>query len=94
MSKFTIAGLVSWISSALLLGFQAISLFMGSEGGNSWKNLSLVDVVKESYLHWVDNIPWVHVQQAVDYVVHMPLYLLLFCFGFLCFLFNAFRSKS
>jgi len=94
MSKLKIAGWVAWVSGALLLGFQAISLFMGTEEKVAWKNLAIVDVADKNYLHWIDTIPWVSVQQAVDYVVHMPIYLLLFCFGILCFLINGFRSKS
>ena len=93
MSKLKIIGFVSWGLGALLLGFQAISLFMGMEKKEAWKDLTLVDVVEENYLHWIENIPWLNVQQAVDYVVNMQLYLLLFCLGILCFLINAFRSK-
>ena len=97
MSKFTITGLVAWILSALLLGFQTISSLMGSEGVAgmvAWKNLTLVDVAEKNYLNWINNIPWVSIQQAVNYVVNVPLYLLLFYFGILCFLINALRSKA
>ena len=94
MSKFTITGLVAWVLGALLLGFQAISLFMDTERREVWKNLALVDVAEKNYLNWINDIPWVSVQQAVNYFVNIPLYLLLFCFGILCFLINAFRSKA
>ena len=97
MSKFTITGLVAWILSALLLGFQTISSLMGSEGVAgmvAWKNLTLVDVAEKNYLNWINNIPWVSIQQAVNYVFNVPLYFLLFCFGILCFLINALRSKA
>ena len=67
---------------------------MGSEEGVAWKNLALVDVVEKNYLQWIEDIPWASVQQAVGYVVHMPLYLLLFCFGLLCFLLRSFTSKT
>ena len=94
MSKFTITGLVAWVLGALLLGFQTLSLFMGTEERAVWKNLALVDVAEKDYLNWINNIPWVSIQQAVNYVVNVPLYLLLFCFGILCFLINALRSKA
>ena len=93
MSKLKIVGWLAWFSGVLLLAFQAIAFFMGTKEKVAWKDLSLVDVTEKSYLHWIDGIPWVSVQQAVDYVVHMPLYLLLFCFGFLCFLLRRFTSK-
>jgi hypothetical protein len=94
MSKLKIIGWISWISAGLLLGFQSISLFMGIADGVAWKNLALNDVVDEDLFHWINNIPWTNVQQAADYVVNMPLYLLLFCFGLLCFLLNGLSSKS
>ena len=97
MSKFTITGLVALILSALLLGFQTISSLMGSEGVAGmveWKSLTLVDIAEKSYLNWINNIPWVIIQQAVNYVFNVPLYILFFCFGILCFLINALRSKA
>jgi hypothetical protein len=93
MSKLKIIGWISWISGALLIGFQTISMFMGAEEKVEWKNLAIVDVAEEKYLHWIDNIPWVNVQEAVNYVVNMPLYLFLFCFGILCFLISALTPK-
>ncbi len=94
MSKLKIVGWVAWLFGALLLGFQAIALFMGTKEKVAWKNLALVDVVEKNHLLWIDNIPWVNVQQVVGYVVHMPLYLLLFCFGLLCFIIKGFSSKA
>ena len=94
MSKFTITGLVACVLGALLLGFQALSIFMGTEGRTMWKSLALIDVAEKNYFNWINDIPWISVQTAINYVVNVPLYLLLFCFGILCFLINAFRSKA
>ncbi|MCG6880873.1 MAG: hypothetical protein LJE96_17225 [Deltaproteobacteria bacterium] len=97
MSKLKITGLVAWILSALILGFQTMSSFMNSEGVPGMvgrKNLTLVDVAGKNYLNWINNIPWVSIQKAVNYVVNAPLFLSLFCFGILCFLINAFKAKA
>jgi hypothetical protein len=93
MSKIKITGYVAWGLGGLLLGFHGLSEFTGL-GGVDWMNLALVDIAEKNYLNWINDIQWVSVQQALNYVVNMPLYLLLFCFGILCFLINAFRSKA
>jgi hypothetical protein len=93
MSKFTIAGLVAWLFGALILGFQSISSLMGTEDTIVWKSLALVDIIEKNYFNWIEKISWVSVQHVVTYVVNMPLYLLLFCVGIICFVINAFISK-
>ena len=62
MSKLKIAGWVAWIFGALLLGYQAIALFMGTKEKFAWENLALVDIVEKNHLLWIDNIPWENVQ--------------------------------
>jgi len=93
MSKFTILGLVAWFCGGLILGFQAISSLMGTGDKTVWKSLTLVDVVGKNYFDWIETISWVTIQQAVSYIVNMPLFLLLFCIGIICFAVNAFKPK-
>jgi len=99
MSKFTIAGLVSCLASGIILGFQAISALMDPSGSSitkgktAWKNLTLVDSIGQEYFEWINTISWTSIQSSADYIVNMPLYILLFCIGILCFLINAFTSK-
>jgi hypothetical protein len=93
MSKITITGFVAWFCGGLILGFQAISSLMGAEDEMVWKSLALVDVVGKNNFDWIKTLPWVILQHTVTYVVNMPLYLLLFCVGILCFLVNAFKPK-
>jgi hypothetical protein len=93
VSKYTIAGLVSWLFSGLILLFQAISSFMGMEEKMVFKSITLVDVVGQGHFNWVDGISWVSIQTAVNYIVTMPLFLLLFCIGILFFLMHMFTSK-
>ena len=88
MSKFTLAGIVSWLGGLLLLGFQSISSLMSVE--EKWKQLNIVDVVDPQYLSWMDDISSEMIAKAVDYVVNMPLFVLFFCLGTLFFIINAF----
>lgn len=88
MSKLTIVGILSWIVSVVLLGFQAISVAMGREEG--WDNISLVDALGEAQFAWVDGIGMAFIQKPVLYLVGMPLFLLLFCLGLLFFIINTF----
>ena len=99
MSKFTIAGLVSCLASGIILGFQAISTLMDpsassiTNGKTVWKNLTLVDSIGQEYFEWINTISLASIQSIADYIVNMPLFILLFCIGILCFLINAFTSK-
>ena len=93
MSKYTIAGLVSWFFSGVLLLFQTISTVMGREEKMVWKSLNLVNVVGEHRLNWIDGLSWVSIQNILNYIVTMPLFLLLFCVGILFFILNRFMSK-
>ena len=99
MSKFTIVGLVSFLASGIILGFQTISSLMDPSATSitkkktAWKNLTLADSIGQEYFVWIDSISWTSIQSIADYIVDMPLYLLLLCIGILCFLINAFTSR-
>jgi hypothetical protein len=94
MSKYTIIGLISWVFSALVLLFQTISSLTGTTEKIVFKNLTLVGVFGEEYFNWIDSLSWVSIQKAANYIVIMPLYLLLFCIGILFFLIHMLASKS
>jgi len=90
MSKYTIAGLVSWIVSLLILLFQSISSLMGTEETMIFKNLTLVSVFGQGHFDWINSLSWDNVQKAMSYIVTMPLFLLLFCMGIFFFLLHMF----
>ncbi len=99
MSKLPIAGLVSCLASGIILGFQAISTLMDSSAPSitnektAWKKLTLVDSIGQEYFEWINTISLASIQSIADYIVNMPLSILLFCIGILCFLIKAFTSK-
>jgi len=88
MSKFTVAGLVSWLFSGLILGFQAIGTFMKMEDKMVWKSLTLMDFLDEGHLTWLDGISRGTLHTIIQFIVTMPLYLLLFLTGILFFILN------
>jgi hypothetical protein len=86
------AGLVSWLFSGLILLFQTISSLIGAEEKLAFKSLSLIGVVGQEYFKWIHSIPWTWAQNAVSYIVTIPLFILLFCIGILLFLINMATS--
>lgn len=88
MSKWTYLGGICWLASGVLLLFQIIGKMVKED--YDWKMMSIVDVVESKYLSWIDGINVAFGQQAAEYIVNMPLYLLLFVLGILFFLFSMF----
>jgi hypothetical protein len=93
MSKFTIAGLLSWFISGLLLGYQALSGFVKSGGSMVWKNIRLLDIVGKSRLNWIEGISSGSLHLIVQYIVSTQLYVLLFFAGIFFFIVGRLTSK-
>jgi len=53
----------------------------------------LMDVIGKSQLDWIAGMPEGIVHNIAQYIVTMPLYLLLFCVGILFFILNGLVSK-
>ncbi len=99
MSKCVILGLISWLGGLVLLGFQAIFTFMDPSATSLttktvWKKISIVDIIDIKYFDWINSISWVSIQNAANYIITMPLFILLFCLGILFFIINAFMPKT
>jgi len=92
MNKYTILGCLCWLGSFVLLGFQGISSLMSTDEV-AWKSLNLLDAVGSNNFTWIDGISIGIVQNSVDYVVTMPLFLLLIALGVIFFILNAFLGK-
>lgn len=88
MSKFEMFGVLSWVTSFILLLFQGISSV--TKTNTEWKNLALVDILEENSFTWIDGISWTMLQDGLNYLVTMPLFMLLICIGVICFIINAF----
>ena len=88
MSKWTYLGGICWLASGVLLLFQLIGNMV--KENYDWKMLSISEAVESKYLAWIDKIGVDLVQQGVEYIVTMPLYLLLLILGGISFLFSIF----
>ena len=88
MSKWTYIGGLCWLASGVLLLFQFVGNMM--KENYSWKMLAIDDVVEAKYLSWIDKISVELAQQAAQYIVSMPLYLLLLIIGGIFLLLSVF----
>jgi hypothetical protein len=93
MSKFTIAGLVSWLVGGLIFAFQAIGGLVSSGGDLVWKKMTLMDVISKGRLDWIAGMPDGIAHNVTQYIVTMPLSLLLFCIGILFLILGQLTSK-
>lgn len=93
MSKLTIAGLLLWFCSGLLLGYQALAGFVRSGGTIIWKNITLMDVVDKSRLDWIEGVSSGTLHLILQYIVTMQLYLLLFFVGLFFLIISRLTSK-
>ena len=93
MSKLTIAGLVSWFIGGLLFGFQVLQGLVSTGGDMQWKNLMLTDVIGQSHFDWIAGMPDGIFHNFAQYLVTMPLYLLLFCIGILFLILGRLTSR-
>jgi hypothetical protein len=93
MSKFTIAGLLLWFCSGLLLGYQALAGFIRSGGTIIWKSITLMDVVGKDRLNWIDGVSPGSLHLILQYIVTMQLYILLFFVGIFFFIISRLTSK-
>jgi|WetSurMetagenome_2_1015567.scaffolds.fasta_scaffold899945_1 hypothetical protein len=89
MKKTNVVGMMSIISGSILWGYKSLSNFMGGSTNLQTYNqmegfedhITLYESLPEGNFDWVDSIPWSSVHSAVDYVVNMPLWLLLVIVG-------------
>jgi len=93
MSKFTIAGLLLWFCSGLLLGYQALAGFVRSGGTIIWKSITLMDVVGKDRLNWIEGVSPGSLHVILQYIVTMQLYILLFFVGIFFFIISRMTSK-
>lgn len=93
MSKLKLAGLVSWFIGGLLFGFQALEALIRPQGDMAWKNYTLMNVFSKNHFDWIAGMPEGILHSSAQYIVTMPLYILLFCIGILFFILNGLVSK-
>jgi hypothetical protein len=93
MSKLTFAGIASLFIGGLLIAFQAIGGLVSSGGDLVWKNMTLLDIIGKTPSIWIDGMSEGVIQNIVQYIVTMQLYLLLICVGILLLILGRLTSK-
>ena len=91
MKKINVFGMSSLIGGVCIIGFRTLGDFMGSSTKLSSKKgmstidktdqLRFYDLMHEDNFDFIDSIPWGFVREGVDYVVTMPLWLLMVIVG-------------
>ena len=97
MSRLTKLGLLFLLAGTMALGYQGIATFMGTDRTADdlvWKNVSLTNVFGGFDAVSFKNQSFFGLREIFQFLVHTPLFLLMFGFAVLCFLINAFTSKS
>ena len=85
MSKLTLMGVALCMSGLLTVGFQKLSTLMGTlSSGASQEATTIQKLVDPDKLSWIDNISVDFAKNAADYIIAMPLYILLLCLGVTC----------
>ena len=91
MTKYTLIGILACVAGGVLIGFQAISSVMGQKVVRA--SVTLVDIVGERYFEWMGSSALGGVERIVEYIVTMPLFVLLFCIGGLFFVLDYFLGR-
>jgi hypothetical protein len=88
MKKTNVAGFASILSGGLLWGYRALSNFMGAStdlqhygASKMGEHITLYESLPEGNFDWINSIPWPSVKSSAEYVVNMPLWLLLIISG-------------
>ena len=92
MSKFYIFGGLFCLSGLAMVTFQAIQSVM-MPGEVVWKSINIAGIVDEKYVKWVDTISWTFIHNIADYIITMPLYLLLIIVGVISFIIGGLLDK-
>lgn len=83
---YMLSGLLC-LSGLVMLGLQALSSMM-TQGDIAWKTINIITIVDVEYIKWIDGISWDSIQNILNYVTIMPLYLFfLYSSGF-CLIFG------
>ena len=85
MSKLTLLGLALCLGGLLTVGFQKLSTLMGTlSTGAAQEATTIKKLVDPDHLNWINNISVDFAKNAADYIITMPLYILLLCLGVIC----------
>ncbi len=92
MNKYTVSGIISWITAGCVAGFQGIKTLMNNN--YTWHNITLGDLDN----HYIRNLPdYIHfgsIHHGLEFLINdFPLYQMLLVAGLVFFIFDSFTRK-
>ncbi len=89
MKKINVAGMSSLIGGICMFAYHELGGFMGKSGNlNAYNKAPKVadhttfyELFHEDNFDWIDSLPWGFLREGADYVVNMPLWLLMVIVG-------------
>ncbi len=84
-------GFLSLFGSIIILLLQAITSLLNQDF--AWKRLRFADILDPQYYSWLDNITLFNFNSIANYVLNMPLFVLLFCLTIFFFILSGIFEK-
>jgi len=84
-------GFLSLFGSIIILLLQAITSLLNKDF--TWKKLRFADILDPQYCSWLDNITLFNFNSIANYVLNMPLFVLLFCLTIFFFILSGIFEK-
>jgi hypothetical protein len=84
-------GFLSLFGSIIILLLQAITSLLNKDF--TWKKLRCADILDPQYYSWLDNITLFNFNSIANYVLNMPLFVLLFCLTIFFFILSGIFEK-
>ena len=91
MTKYGFFGFMAFIGGGVLLVFQFLSSVLGSK--SKWDSMRISYLLDEKYLDWIDRLSFMRADDILQYIVDMPLFILLFLLGVLFFIMDFFFGR-
>ena len=84
-------GFLSLFGGIIILLLQAITSLLNKDF--TWKKLRCADMLDPQYYNWLDNITLFNFNSIANYVLNMPLFVLLFCLTIFFFILSGIFEK-
>lgn len=84
-------GFLSLFGSIIILLLQAITSLLNKDF--TWKKLRFADILDPQDYSWLDNITLFNFNSIANYVLNMPLFVLLFCMTIFFFILSGMFEK-
>lgn len=87
MNKLNLTGFLMLFASVGTLVYQGVASMMFK---GSWKMLTIANSIDEKNLAFINGISTQYIQNAANYIIQTPLFILFICIGVLCFILGMF----